>query len=244
MPWAQRQFLYAFFVLIVAAHVFAWLQLRAVQARWLNVPSAPGKAGITAFALGDQQLAYRIVGVMLQNIGDNGGLVTSFKDYDYNHLTEWLFLANSLDSKSRFVPVLASFYFGAVEDPEKLEPLTLYLHKIGSNTDDENWRWLAQAVYLRRYKMKDLDTAYKWAVELANFDKPDMPVWTKQMPAFILNAEGDKEAAYDILVEILKNGKNTLPREEINAMTDYICDRILDEAEAAKEGLCQGRQEN
>ncbi len=243
MPAVSRHYsLYILFTLVLALHIGAWGQLRDARARWINVPPAPSEAGAALFALGDAQLAYRGIGVMLQNLGDTGGMSSAFARYDYDELAHWFMLADTLDSHANFVPFLAAFYFGAAQTPDKLEPLTLYLHKIGSRTEGEKWRWLAHAIYLRRFKMNDLDTAYQWAQELATMDKPDMPYWTKQMPAFILNAQGDKRAAYDILVQMLKSGKGKMPREEVNAITAYICDQILDATQAANDSLCQSRE--
>ncbi len=224
----------------MATAVYGSFEAFAAHARWLNVPPAPGKNGAAVFALGDPQFAYRVTGVMLQNLGDTGGRSTAFKNYDYDRLTQWFYLADSMDPHSDFVPMLAAFYFGAVEEPEKLKPLIHYLHDAGSRPEGEKWRWLAQAVYLARYKVKDADLAYKWSLQLASFPKPEMPIWTKQMPAFILNAErGDKQAAYDIMVEIMRSGKYKLPQQEINTMTIYICERILDEEKAKTDPLCQ-----
>ncbi|MGB4106951.1 MAG: hypothetical protein WBK55_04050 [Alphaproteobacteria bacterium] len=239
MSPARRRILYIFFLLVMALHVAAWLQVRTAHARWMNVPPAPNGKGAEIFTLGDPQFAYRMTGVMLQNLGDTGGRSTAFKEYDYNHLAAWFNLAHGLDPRSDFVPMLAGFYFSSVDDPAKIAPLAEYLHQVGNSTEGEKWRWLAQAVYLARYKLKDMDKAYLWARELAAIPRPDLPAWTKQMPAFVLNAGGDKQAAYDIMVEMLRSGKNKLPREEVNAMVYYICKRILDPGKAEQDPLCQ-----
>ncbi|MCE7886327.1 MAG: hypothetical protein DYH13_02330 [Alphaproteobacteria bacterium PRO2] len=239
MPIARQYALYAFFSLLIALQVFAWLQVRTEQARWLNVPPVPGEKGAAAFALGDRQFAYRTIGVMLQNLGDTGGRVTSFEKYDYDRLAGWFNLADKMDPHANFVPMLAAFYFSATEDPVQIAPLADYLHRAGNSAEGERWRWLAQAVYLAHYKLKDFDKAYAWAQELAAIPRNDMPMWTKQMPAFVRNAEGDKQAAYDIMIEIMRSGQHSLPREEMNAMQYYICKRILDEAQAAKDPICQ-----
>ena len=241
MPQAQRLALYGLFALVLALQVFVWIQVRDDRARWLNVPPVPSSFGATAFALGDTQFAYRIIGITLQNFGDSGGRVTAFHEYDYERLAAWLRLASRLDPISNYAPGLAAYYFSAVDDPKRIDFLAEYLHDVGLSTEGEKWRFLAQAIYLKRFKVGDMDTAYEWSLELAMMDKPNMPAWTKQMPAFIKNAEGDKQAAYDILVEIIKSGKNKMSKEEINAMTGYICERILVESEAKKDPLCQGQ---
>ena len=100
------------------------------------------------------------------------------------------------------MPYIASFYFGALDDTtEKLRPLIHYLYEVGNAAEGEKWRWLAHAVYLARFKLQDLDLAYKMALDLAalaNQDGSDLPNWARQMPAFILNAKGDKQAAMAI----------------------------------------------
>ena len=239
MPVARQYILYAFFALVIALQVLAWLQVRTDQARWLNVPQVPGENGAVAFALGDRQFAYRTMGVMLQNLGDTGGRTTAFRDYDYNRLTEWFKLADKMDPHARFVPTLAAFYFSATDNPAQLAPLAEYLHHAGNSPEGQRWRWLAQAVYLAHYKLKDFDKAYLWAQELASIPRDDMPMWTKQMPAFVRNGQGDKQAAYDIMIEIMRSGQHSLPREEMNAMQYYICKRILDEAQAKNDPVCQ-----
>lgn len=236
---AQHKTVYLLFLLAITCNVLIWLHARHIKSEWLNVPPVPSDNGIVAFNLGDDQMAYRSTGIMLQNIGDTGGNSTHLKDYDYQHLTDWFYLSDRLDPKADFIPMLAAFYFGAVEDPEKLRPLVGYLHKAGKNTEGEKWRWLAQAIYLTRYKIQDTDKAYEMALELASLNKENMPAWTKQMPAFIKNAEGDKQAAYDIMVETMRSGKGKISAVEMNFMQDYICTRILEKSEADKNPLCQ-----
>ncbi|MGB4057230.1 MAG: hypothetical protein WBK77_04020 [Alphaproteobacteria bacterium] len=238
MTSAHKQAVYFLFTISLVLCFFAWSQVRDVKARWMNVPPIPAQTGAAAFALGDLQFSYRSTGIMLQNLGDTGGMSTGLKAYDYDRLAQWFTLADWLDPHSDFIPYLAAYYFGAVEDPEKLRPLVDYLHDVGQRTEGHKWRWLAQAIYLKRYKMNDLPTAYDWAVEMASMDKPDMPAWTKQMPAFIRSAQGDKQAAYDIMVEILRSDAATMDPAEVNFMKDYICTRTLDSAQLKDNPLC------
>ncbi len=242
MPAARRVSLYLFFAMALAIQILAWTQVRDLRAQWLNVPPVPGAAGAAAFALGDTQFAYRTMGLMLQNFGDSGGRVTNFREYDYERLVQWFHLMGQFDPRSNFAPHLAAYYFSAVDDPQKLSLLADYLHEAGSISVEGKWQWLAQAVYLKRYKVNDLETAYQWSAELANLEDPSVPSWARQMPAFVKNAAGDKQAAYDILVSMLKSGVGKMPREEVNAITDYICDRILGPQEALSDPICQTRQ--
>lgn len=232
-------FLYLALFTAIGLNSLLWLQARHVRGVWLNVPPVPSEFQATGLTIGDKQFAYRFIGIMLQNLGDTGGRVTATKDYDFKRLSEWFFLADKLDPQSNFVPYLAAYYFSVSQEPEKIRPLLDYLEYIGNRPDGIKWRWLAQAVVLARFNLKDMDRALELANKLAAIDNPAMPPWTRQMPAFILNARGEKQASYELMMGLLEDSKN-LPREEFNAMAYYICKRILDETQARGHPLCQG----
>lgn len=231
--------MYAALALAVLANVGLWFSARHAQARWLNVPPAPSKNGMLAFALGDSEFAYRFIGVMLQNLGDTGGRWTMLKDYDYAELTKWLYLADALDPRSDFMPFLASYYFASVEPAEHMRPMISYLREVGQSAEGEKWRWLAQAVYLARFRLNDMNLAQTLAFELAANQNPKIPGWARQMPGFILTARGEKEAAYDIMTATLKTEADKLAPQEVNYMRSYICTRILTMAQAAQNPLCR-----
>lgn len=221
-------------------NVLTWSYARNVQPEWLNVPQVPSEFSVSASALGDQQLAYRLVALMLQHLGDHGGRTTALKDYDYDRLAEWFFLSEKLDNKSDHVPYLAAFYFSGSQTPKiSLPPLIEYLRVIGNQTFGQKWRWLAQAVFLARYKVKDMELALDLANQLAKIDNPDMPAWARSMPALIQSEMGDKEAAIAILVELLSSSADKMHPNEVNNTLDMICNRLLDEHEAKLHPLCK-----
>lgn len=226
------------FFLALAAHgVFSW-QARDLQAAWANVPPVPTEEGATILALGDRQFAYRSIGIMIQNLGDTGGRTTPLYEYDYERLAEWFFLEHKLDPRADFIPLLAAYYFGATQTPEELDPVIEYLAVAGQRPEPQKWRWLAQAVYLARFRRGDLDKALELAHILASLYREGMPGWTRQMPAFIAAATGDKETALAIMTAILRDDGDKLHPNEINFMIDFICTRLLQGEEAATYPLC------
>lgn len=188
---------------------------------------------------GDPQMAYRIYGLMLQNLGDTGGRSTALKDYDYGRLGEWFFLEDSLDERSNYIPMLAAFYFGATQSGEDLVPVIDYLEAAGRHPYEQKWRWLAHAVYLARHGEDNMGRALELANELAALWQPGRPAWMRQMPALILTAEGDRQAAYDIMLGILKSGAEKMDPAEVFYTRDYICNTILSAGEAAANPLCK-----
>lgn len=231
--------LYLCFTVAIALNVAFWLQARSIIPAWDNVPPVPTATSASFSMLGDTGAAYRMLGYTLQNLGNTGGKYESLKNYDYGQLEKWFFATRELDPRANFVPFLASYYFGGIEDdPERTSHVTNYLAEAGADPYPQKWRWLAQAVYLARFKEKNLDKALLLANRLAALPV-DMPPWARQMPAFVNMAMGNKEASYDLMIHMLKTEGDKLPANEINAMVDYICKRTLTTAEAAQNPLCQ-----
>ncbi len=239
MPYQKTHIIVsAFFLLALGCNILFWLYAHDKQALWSNVPPAPAKNASAFMALGDSQMAYRMTGIMLQNLGNTGGDARSFKDYDYDRLEKWFYLSDHLDPVSDFVPLLAAYYFGATDVKEDLDPVIEYLTTVGQHSYDQKWRWLAQAVFLARFRQEDLPKALEASWILSSLDRPNMPIWAKQMPAFVMTEQGDKAAAYELMMGILKNEAENLHPTEVRFMVDYICDRLLDKQEAQKLLLC------
>lgn len=235
MHFARLLFLLA--VLLNGAFLFC---IQDIQARWANVPPVPKQSSAPYAALGDKQFAYRSFGLMIQNLGDIGGRVTNLDEYDFTNLGAWFRFMNVLDPQSDYIPFLAAYYFGGADHKaEDMAPVTDYLADIGNTSDGEKWRWLAQAVFLARYKEKNLDKALQLSYKLADLYTPgDMPAWTKQMPAFVTMAMGDKKAAFGIMAGILAGDTSQMDPAEVNYTKAYICEQILDETQAKDYPLC------
>ncbi len=237
--FSSHLWLYLCFTAFLLLNILVWTHSRPLQPTWGNVPPAISHRNAVNVSLGDTQMGYRVIGLMLQNFGNSGGVSKSLKEYDYNHVADWLFLATSLDSISNFVPALGAFYFGATSKGEDLTPIINYLVVVGHQPQKQKWRWLAHAVYLARYVQNDLGLALTLAQQLADLPRDDLPFWARQMPIFVMTAKGDKEAAYDIIMETLKSGVDDLQPTEIRMLRDYTCDRVLTPDQAAINPLCK-----
>jgi hypothetical protein len=218
---------YAFFLILLLGNTVFWLSSKDIQKIWLNVPTAPSEIKTNLTFLGDKQLAYRSYATMLQNIGSIDGHNISLKNYDYSKLKEWFFLEYALDPHSDIVPLLAAYYFGGVSDEAKLSHVLDFLSVAGQNPEGEKWRWLGHAVYLARHQMQDNDRALELAYLLSENKSPDLADWAKQMPAFILQDQGESDLAYKIMLNVLISNVGTMHPNEIFFMKDYICNTIL-----------------
>ncbi len=239
MALDHRQITVVLFTGILCLNAVMWLSFRDIQKEWGNIPPVPSQSAAVAVGLGDKEFAYRTLGVMLQSFGDTGGRSISFNEYNYEELTKWLFLMDYLNQKSIFIPNLAAFYFGSVQNGEKLRPMMDFFLKIGTRNNGERWKYLVHGVYLARYEMNDLDKALEMAGILAKSDNDEMPAFARQLAPIIMNVQGKQEAAYSMMVELLKSEGHKMQQAEINTILLYICNEILDEAAAATDPLCE-----
>ena len=60
------------------------------------------------------------------------------------------------------------------------------------------------------------------------------------MEANVLNARGEKEASYQLLVSILRDKGDQMPIAEVNATRAYICEQILTPEQVKENPLCEG----
>lgn len=231
--------LYIIFTGFIILNIGLWVQTHMLRTVWSNVPPAMTERGTLMMNMGDSQLAYRRNGMMLQNLGNEGGDSTALKDYNFDLLKGWFFLQDKLDPVANFTPYLAAYYFGATQNPQQLGPVLDYLDVQGQRPETDKWRWLAQAVFLARYKKHDMVRATELANQLSTLPVADLPMWAKAMPAFVARADGDKEAAYTIMMGILASSAKSLSPYEIKLLRDNICNQTLTPEQAAKNQLCQ-----
>lgn len=223
MRFSLRQDGWLFLFLILQGAF--WWQMREVPPAMGIVPEPPTERALKAQAFGDPQFLFRTYALQLQNFGDTFGRATPLKDYDYGRLERWFNRMDALDARSHFIPSLASYYFGQTQDVSQLPHVIRYLEEHGSRDLGQKWWWLAQAVYLAKHKLEDKKWALKLAYKLAEAPGDDVPIWTRQMPAFIHEELGEKEAAYAIIRALLDDADN-LDEGELNFMRYFIEERL------------------
>lgn len=235
--------LYLAFVGILIANTAFWLHSRKVQLEWSNVPPAITADHATMFGLGDRQISYRLIGYFLQNLGNAGGRFEPLKEYNYAALENWFYTSKHLDQNSGYVPFLAAYYFGALnkeEDGNKelVAHVVNYLDQAGRSTYGQQWRWLAHAIYLTRFILKDRERALEMAEYLSTMEA-DVSPWGRQLASFINLETGNRRAAYEIMIRILKTEGDKLDPVEVIYIRDYICNRALTKEEAREHPLCK-----
>jgi hypothetical protein len=223
---SHKIFLY-FFLLTFGLQIFFWQKTESIKPQFDLIPNAPNKYLIKAF--GDDEFLFRTLGARLQNSGDVFAGFVSLKNYDYQKIYHWLILLDSLNNKSRFTPALASYYYGQINDSEKIKYIIKYLDEYASRNIDENWWWMFQAIYLSKNTLKDKNLALKFAYKLADNQGDKAPLWTKEMPAFLHAENGEDCMAFVIIEKIIKEnetGKRKIKAEEMNFLRYFINERL------------------
>lgn len=238
MSLLKRHFDYLILGVAILANFGVWHYTSPRVPVWENVPIAPSAMGTTAAFLGDKELAYRSMALTLQSFGNDAGQVQAFKDYNYENLGTWFNLTDSLDPKAEYVPFLAAYYFSASQDPQKIMPIITYLRRIGTYPEDDKWRYLGHAVFLAYHKMNNNALALELADELEKTYKPGMPAWPLQMKAILASKMGEKEMAYNLMLDAIQNKKEGVDPVEINYMVDQICNHILTPEKRKTNPLC------
>jgi hypothetical protein len=208
-----------------------WYKTNLIKPEMMIVPNVPGEATVKALSFGDEQLYFRVLALELQNMGDTYGRFTALKNYNYKKLAQWFTLMDSLDSQSNFIPSLASYYFSQTQNKPDVRYIVDYLDMHGSRDPAKKWWWLSQAVYLSNHVLNDKARALEISMKLAKAPGKDIPLWARQMPAFIHEQLGEKDEALVIIQSIMQNEKN-ISDSELNFMHYFIKDRlnkILDE---------------
>jgi hypothetical protein len=211
-------------IISLIIQIIFWYNTRSIKPEMHIVPDLPGERAIKANSLGDEQSYFRILAFEIQNAGDTFGRFTALKNYDYDKLSKWFYLLDSLDDKSNFVPSIASYYYSQTQNTEDVIYIVKYLDYHASKDLEKKWWWMSQAVYLANHKLKNTELALRLAYKLAS-TPGKIPMWAREMPAFIHEKRGEKEEAFLIIKDIVDNYKN-LSREDLNFMSYFIDERI------------------
>ncbi len=211
--------------LFLLAQVGLWTKTEHIIPDMGIVPPVPSPLAVKALAFGDEAFYFRTQALKIQNAGDTFGRFTALKEYNYEKLYHWFKLLDSLDSKSNFVPAMAAYYYSQTQNTPDVKYVAKYLEEHSEKDLYNKWWWMGQAVYLANNKLNDKDWALSLAKKLASTPRDDIPLWAKQMPAFIYEQRGEEQQALIIIADILNNLDNIKPGE-INFMRYFVEERL------------------
>lgn len=220
--------IYGIFLSLLAAQVVFWSQTHSILPNMSIVPDVPGREVVKALSLGDEQFYFRVLALQIQNAGDTYGRFTPLKDYDYDKLSKWFSLLDTLDNTSDYIPSLATYYYSQTQNTPDVRYIVDYLSAHAERRVEQKWWWLIQAMYLANHKLEDKELALKVGAPL--IDARGIPLWARHFPAFIYEQQGEMEQALYVMDHVLKNyEEEKLSREDFNFMKYFIEERIKKE---------------
>jgi hypothetical protein len=193
-------------------------EAREVRVRPAALDAPPAPLLREALALGDRQMLFRAIGLSLLHAGDTGGRTTPLARYDYRQVVSWLETLDALDAQSTMAPALAAFYFAQTPVAADAERMVRYLMEATMLAPERRWRYLAHAVFIAKHRVGQPALALEAARRLAALRATGIPVWARQMPAFILADMGEPEQAAALFAALLAEADD-LPPEEVRYMT-------------------------
>lgn len=221
----------SFFLLFFVSHIIFQSKTQDIKPNVYIIPPVPNKSLANILALGDVEFYFRAMALRLQNAGDTFGRFVPLKYYNYQELYNWFKFMDSLNSDSKMIPSLASYYYAQTQNRKDNKYIVKYLEEHADLDIDKHWWWMYQAIYVAKDILKDNKLALKLAYKLSKNNNPDAPLWTKQIPAFFHAKEGQNCQAFFIINSILKDhesGKRLINSEEMDFMRHFIRDRLKD----------------
>jgi hypothetical protein len=206
-----------------------WYKTETIKPELGIVPDLPSKYSAEALSFGDKEFYFRTKGMRIQNAGDTFGRVTPLKNYDYEKLYNWFSFFDTINSKSNYIPSLASYYYSNSQNDLDNVHIVKYLEEHYDLDPSENWWWMYQAIFLSAYKIKDKDLALRLAYKLRDTSGDEAPIWTKQMVAIIHGKFGENCEALRVINEILDDYENeriNVDENEINFMLYFIGNKV------------------
>ena len=133
---------------------------------------------------------------------------------DYRSLIGWLRNALDLDPRSQYPLFAAARIYAEVPDPARARLMLDFIHEQYLLDPNRRWPWLAHASLLAKHRLRDLPLARRYAADIdRHTTAADVPLWAKQMEAFILEDMNELEAARVVLGGLLASGKVRDPDE-------------------------------
>jgi hypothetical protein len=179
-----------------------------------DLPPAPSAASLRLAALGEPEALARLSMLYLQAYDYGGTNASPYSRLDYGRLVAWLDAILALDPRSDYPLFAASRVYAESPDPARTRLALEFVYRQFLADPDRRWASLAHAALIAKHRLKDLPLARRYAAAIDRYTRsPDVPLWARQMEAFILEDMNELEAARIILGGMLASGAIKDPQE-------------------------------
>jgi hypothetical protein len=196
------------------------LQIGFQHAWWGHSPapeelSAPPDARTLRLAsLGDPIPIAKLLTLYVQSYDSRANNRLRYRDLDYGNLTAWLDALLRLDPSGQYPLLLASRVYADVSDQGRQRQMMDFVYREFLEDPKRRWRWLAEMAVIAKHRLGDLPLARMYAAAIQQqATGDDVPLWARQMEAFILEDMNELEAARVMIGGFIAKGMVKEPGE-------------------------------
>ncbi len=219
IPWPV---LLGFAVIFATQVAVKILDTDGEQFSFKPLPAPHSEVFYRAAFLGSSHLASDLLLINLQLHDTQGGRFHDYSKLDYETLSDWIMLSNSLNPQSHYPGFLMSRVYGGVNDKQKLAQVVSVIDGLFDQNPMVNWRRMTEAVLIAKHRIGDLELALKLSQKISDLDPSyDLPRWARDMHLVVLDQMGEKEAAMTLIASILQTDE-TLGNDERRFLEDRL----------------------
>ena len=179
-----------------------------------DLAPAPGMSMLRLAGFGDPIPLAKLLMLYLQAFDYQSGTRVPYQALDYERLQAWLARILELDPAGQYPLHAASRLYAEVPDNEKRRKMLDFIYKEFQKDPGRRWPWLAHAAVVAKQQLKDLPLARKYAAAIQeNAKGEDVPLWARQMQAFILEDMNELETAKIMIGGFIQSGMVKDPGE-------------------------------
>jgi hypothetical protein len=184
------------------------------QASAEDLPQAPAIATLRLASFGDPVALAKVLMLYLQAFDYRSGSKVPYRDLDYGRLEGWLSRILELDPQGQYPLLAASRIYAEVPIESKQRSMLEFVYREFMLDPNRRWPWLAHAAILAKHRLHDLPLALRYAQAIQRHaTAANVPLWAKQMEAFILEDLNELEAARLVIGGYLRSGQVEDPGE-------------------------------
>jgi len=150
----------------------------------------------------------------LQAFDYQSGSRVPYQALDYDVVQAWLLRILQLDPQGQYPLLAASRLYAEIPDAAKARKMLDFVYEQFALDPDRRWPWLAHAAAVAKHRLHDLPLALRYAAAIpAHATGPGVPLWAKEMPAFIAEDMNELDTARLMIGGFLASGTVKDPAE-------------------------------
>jgi hypothetical protein len=203
---------------LLALGLAAQLALKAAapppKASAEELPPAPGIGALRLASFGDPVALAKALMLYLQAFDYQSGTRVPYRDLDYDRLEAWLARILELDPQGQYPLLAAARLYAEVPVDSKQRSMLEFIYREFLRDPNRRWPWLAHATVIAKHRLHDLPLARRYAHAIQQYAVAEnVPLWAKQMEAFILEDMNELQAARLVIGGYLQAGNIKDPAE-------------------------------